>query len=145
MPNMADTTETPEILRQAPAGRVVLWTGEVATLAGVTAMTVTRWARSGRLPSSTTDGGNRRYTFGAVAELLADLGRPVPWWLHGAAQAVADSVGSADLDELAGQLRLIEAWLAEDSGAAEADDMALVIRRAWRIVEDLAEAAGGTP
>lgn len=141
---MTDATETPEILRQAPAGRVVLWTGEVATLAGVTPMTVTRWARSGRLASSTTDGGNRRYAFAAVAELLADLGRPVPWWLHGAAQEVAEAVGGADLAELAGQLRLIETWLAEDSGAAEADDMALVVRRAWRLVEDLADAAGGS-
>lgn len=143
MPNMTDATQTPEIMRQAPAGRVVLWTGEVATLAGVTAMTVTRWASSGKLASSRTPGGNRRYSFAAVAELLAEQGRPVPWWLNQGAQAVAEAAGSSDLEELSLALDLIEDWLRQDCSARHAEEMADTVRRASRIIYDLAFSVPG--
>ena len=44
--------------------------GEVATLAGVDPKTVTRWARTGALPYTTTLGGHRRYRESVVRELL---------------------------------------------------------------------------
>jgi hypothetical protein len=146
---MTDTTETPEILRQAPAGRVVLWTGEVATLAGVTPMTVTRWARSGKVEASTTSGGNRRFWPPAVVKLLNELGREVPPWLAGVAAAlagtrpleIAEALDAAleDLPGLVSDLGITEAWLAEDCEAEAAADMASVVRRARLVVEALAD------
>ena len=47
-----------------------LWTGEVAQLAGVTRMTINRWANAGRLPHVRTLGGNRRYEQADVKKLL---------------------------------------------------------------------------
>jgi hypothetical protein len=88
MAHMADTTDTPDILRQAPAGRVVLWSGEVATLAGVTPMTITRWAKAGKVVASTTTGGNRRFWPNDVIDLLNTLERPVPEWLAAVAAAL---------------------------------------------------------
>jgi len=44
--------------------------GEVAALAGVDPKTVTRWARTGVLPHTTTLGGHRRYRESVVRELL---------------------------------------------------------------------------
>jgi excisionase family DNA binding protein len=44
--------------------------GEVAMLAGVDPKTVTRWARTGVLPHTTTLGGHRRYRESVVRELL---------------------------------------------------------------------------
>lgn len=68
---------------EIPARETDLWTGEVATLAGVTKMTIVRWANSGRLPCSRTLGGetnrgDRRFHPYDVAELLMELGRPIP-------------------------------------------------------------------
>jgi hypothetical protein len=91
---MTDATETPEILRQAPAGRVVLWTGEVATLAGVTPMTVTRWADSGKVTASTTAGGNRRFWPPDVVALLRELDRPAPAWLVRVCAELAEAEGA---------------------------------------------------
>jgi hypothetical protein len=93
MAHMMDSTQTPEILTQAPAGRVVLWTGEVATLAGVTPMTVTRWARSGKVAASVTAGGNRRFWPPDVVKLLGELGREVPAWLVRVARELAEAEG----------------------------------------------------
>lgn len=44
--------------------------GEVAELAGVDPKTVTRWARTGTLPHTTTLGGHRRYRESAVRKAL---------------------------------------------------------------------------
>jgi len=44
---------------------------EVAALFRVTPMTVTRWARSGKLPHIRTPGGTRRYAETDVFALLA--------------------------------------------------------------------------
>src|SRR5262249_39180105 len=60
-----------------------LWTGEVAKLAGVTGMTINRWADAGRIVAAKTLGGNRRYEQSEVRRLLAEMGRPVPGWLRG--------------------------------------------------------------
>lgn len=139
---MTDATQTPDILKQAPAGRVVLWSGEVATLAGVTVMTVTRWAKAGKIESTTTAGGNRRYSFPAVAALLAEIGRPVPWWLNAASQAAAEVAAGTDLGQLAADLAVATAWLREDCTDEHAEDVAEVVWRAWRVIEDL---AGATP
>ena len=43
---------------------------EVAAAFHVTPMTVTRWARSGKLPSIRTPGGHRRYIRAQVRALL---------------------------------------------------------------------------
>jgi DNA-binding transcriptional MerR regulator len=116
-------------------------------LAGVTPMTVTRWARSGKLPAGETVGGNRRYEFHHVRALLADLGRPIPPWL----EAVPDpGINPAalrvvtyeleDLGQLAADLATLEAWFREDCTSDHAEDMAAVVRRAGGIVTDLIEA-----
>jgi excisionase family DNA binding protein len=65
-----------------------LWTGEVAQLAGVTRMTINRWANAGRLPHVRTLGGNRRYEQADVKKLLVTMGRPVPDWLRGGSDQV---------------------------------------------------------
>jgi excisionase family DNA binding protein len=44
--------------------------GEVAELAGVDPKTVTRWARTGTLPHTTTLGGHRRYRESVVRKAL---------------------------------------------------------------------------
>lgn len=44
--------------------------GEVAELAGVDPKTVTRWARTGTLPHTTTLGGHRRYRESVVRKVL---------------------------------------------------------------------------
>lgn len=69
------------IFTTPPAGRDDLWTGEVAELAGVTKMTIVRWADAGKVACSRTLGGDRRFARAEVARLLAELGRPVPEWL----------------------------------------------------------------
>lgn len=50
-----------------------LMTGEdVAVVFGVTTKTVTRWAKAGKLPSTRTLGGHRRYRAGDVATAIHD-------------------------------------------------------------------------
>ena len=46
---------------------------EVARLVGVSATTVTRWAREGRLPCQVTLGGHRRFDPEIVDELQKNL------------------------------------------------------------------------
>lgn len=57
-----------------PAGRHLLTPGEVAELFGVDPKTVTRWARTGRLPAVRTLGGHRRFPADVVARCLAASG-----------------------------------------------------------------------
>jgi excisionase family DNA binding protein len=44
---------------------------EVARIFGVRTATISRWAREGRLTSTRTPGGHRRYSQDAVVRLLA--------------------------------------------------------------------------
>lgn len=48
--------------------------GEVARMAGVTAKTVTRWAKENKLPAQRTLGGHRRFRAGDVLALLGRAG-----------------------------------------------------------------------
>jgi hypothetical protein len=143
---MSDTTETPEIFRYPPAGRGELWTGEVATLAGVTPMTVTRWARSGRLEAAETVGGNRRYAFHHVRALLASLGRVIPPWLAAVPDPAANpaalrlaALDPGELSNLLSRLGAIEDWFRQDAEVRHADDAADTIREAYAILDDLAD------
>jgi excisionase family DNA binding protein len=45
---------------------------DVAVLFGVSAKTVTRWSRAGRLPCIRTLGGHRRYQADVVLRVLAE-------------------------------------------------------------------------
>lgn len=47
-----------------------LTSAEVATLFGVDAKTVTRWANTGKIPSFRTPGGHRRFRRAEVEALL---------------------------------------------------------------------------
>lgn len=49
----------------------LLMPAEVARLFGISAKTVTRWARSGQLPAVRTLGGHRRYRRDVVEAALA--------------------------------------------------------------------------
>ena len=53
----------------------LLTPSEVATLFRVDPKTVTRWAKAGKLSSSRTLGGHRRYRESEVRELLAGVPR----------------------------------------------------------------------
>ncbi|PLS80982.1 MerR family DNA-binding transcriptional regulator [Candidatus Saccharibacteria bacterium] len=48
----------------------LLWPGEVAVLFNVHPRTVTRWAKSGRLPSLKTRGGQHRFRESVIRERL---------------------------------------------------------------------------
>ena len=50
-----------------------LTTSEVAEILHVTAKSVTRWAKEGRLPHSKTLGGHRRFPADAIAKIAAGL------------------------------------------------------------------------
>jgi excisionase family DNA binding protein len=52
--------------------------GEVARIFFVDAKTVARWAKSGKLPSTRTLGGHRRYRKADVVKLLEQPGDPSP-------------------------------------------------------------------
>jgi excisionase family DNA binding protein len=52
---------------------VYLKPGEVASIFSVSAKTVSRWAKDGRLPFITTLGGHRRFPESAVRQLAADV------------------------------------------------------------------------
>ncbi len=62
----------------AEESRPALRTGEVARLAGVTPITIVRWANAGRVKCYRTLGGDRRFEPSEVARLLRELGKPVP-------------------------------------------------------------------
>lgn len=53
-------------------------TGEVADLFRVEPKTVTRWAKAGKLRSTRTLGGHRRFYESEVRALLAERGLPQP-------------------------------------------------------------------
>jgi len=56
----------------------LLTPGEVARMFRVDPKTVTRWAKSGKLPARRTIGGHRRYRRGDIAAIVA-LDEPVPY------------------------------------------------------------------
>jgi excisionase family DNA binding protein len=59
---MIQTTEESSITRPAPFGKAAfLSRGEVSRLFGVSASTVTRWARQGLLKTLRTPGGHYRF------------------------------------------------------------------------------------
>lgn len=53
-------------------------TGEVAALFRVEPKTVTRWAKAGKLRSTRTLGGHRRFFETEVRDLLRERGLPQP-------------------------------------------------------------------
>lgn len=61
---MADQTSEPDVMTPS----------EVADIFGVNPKTVTRWARTGRLPFFTTLGGHRRFHRHDVDQLLNEHG-----------------------------------------------------------------------
>lgn len=56
-----------------PASPSYLLTAEVADILHVTAKTVSRWAKEGRLPHLRTLGGHRRYPEDEIRALAAQL------------------------------------------------------------------------
>jgi excisionase family DNA binding protein len=56
----------------------LLTPAEVATIFRVAPKTVTRWAKAGKLTSTRTLGGHRRYRETEVRDLLTDLPQPNP-------------------------------------------------------------------
>lgn len=60
--------------RQGTAVEPVLTPGEAADLAGVKPRTITRWANAGKLTTTRTTGGHRRFSGAEVLELLARRG-----------------------------------------------------------------------
>lgn len=48
-----------------------LTTAEVASLLGVSTWTVTRWAKSGKLPAMTLPSGHRRFARTEIEKMLA--------------------------------------------------------------------------
>jgi excisionase family DNA binding protein len=66
-------------IKSPPSGGPVprlLTVSEVAELFGVSAKTVSRWAREGRISSVRTLGGHRRFRESQVQALLAELQPP---------------------------------------------------------------------
>lgn len=63
-------------MRQPGPGDDYIAPAEAARLLKVSARTITRWAREGRIPSITTLGGHRRFPRATIEALaLAQLGR----------------------------------------------------------------------
>ena len=52
--------------------------GDVAELLGVSANTVARWAREGRIPCHRTLGGHRRFSRAVIDELLKTMKATAP-------------------------------------------------------------------
>lgn len=50
-----------------------LTSGQVAAMFGVNSGTVVRWVRAGKIGTTTTSGGHRRYRLSEVRELLREL------------------------------------------------------------------------
>ena len=68
MIKIQDTTAKPDITAE-----VILTPGEVARLYGVDPKTVTRWAKTGKIPQGSwfwTPGGARRYRGNAIVALI---------------------------------------------------------------------------
>jgi excisionase family DNA binding protein len=59
-------------------GPIFLRPGEVATIFGVNAKTVARWAREGKLPYIRTPGGHMRIAADAVRALAGSRGTTEP-------------------------------------------------------------------
>lgn len=57
-----------------PASRAYLGSGQVATMLGVSAKTVNRWANLGHVPCAFTLGGHRRFRADVIAALASSLG-----------------------------------------------------------------------
>ena len=55
---------------QRPTAEALLTPAEVARLFRVDPKTVTRWARAGKISSTRTLGGHRRYRLAEIRELL---------------------------------------------------------------------------
>ena len=58
---------------RTPEAEPLLTPAEVATMFRVDPKTVTRWASAGRIGSTRTPGGHRRFRESEVREMLADL------------------------------------------------------------------------
>ncbi len=100
--------------------RALLTPGEVAMLFHVDPKTVTRWAKSGKLPCIRTLGGHRRYRAELVLNLLRDGAEGVPWSsitevIQSALQEIRDD--QAELDK---QRALDEAAIARATRGARA-------------------------
>ena len=65
---------TAELMREAE----YLTRSDVARLLGVSANTVTRWAREGRLPCLLTLGGHHRFERKVIEDLRRNLRRAAP-------------------------------------------------------------------
>jgi excisionase family DNA binding protein len=52
--------------------------GDVAELLGVSANTVARWAREGRIPCHRTLGGHRRFSRAVIEEILRTMKADAP-------------------------------------------------------------------
>jgi len=59
-------------MTQAPEMEELLTPTEVAAMFRVDAKTVTRWAKSGKIPYIRTIGGHRRYRASVIRRLLED-------------------------------------------------------------------------
>lgn len=59
-------------------GRIYLTSSEVAPILRVSAKTITRWGREGRLPHFVTLGGHRRYDLRTLKQVCDRLGLPFP-------------------------------------------------------------------
>ena len=62
--------------RPVPSSDALLTPGEVAQMFRVDPKTVTRWAKSGKIPSLRTLGGHRRYKAADVEAALAGIPAP---------------------------------------------------------------------
>ena len=95
--------ERNSIREEASPARRYLTPAEVARLVGVSATTVTRWAREGKLACQVTLGGHRRFD-PAVVEALRGGGQPAP--VRSAVAAVTVELVRSGPDATGGTVRV---------------------------------------